>query len=204
MIHRVSVLNQKTKSQVRVVPCRSDFRAEKIDPKKELGTATFLRVDTRPNGQPLMLPFSTFADLFDAKSNELASTDIASLNLLSADSLPNADTPIANYLRILDQWASRIKSETERHFCRFKAAPAEYENSEGYFRMLMMAVVLYEDYGVRYNPERITIPTATSLNDRFFSDSRDIFLHGLLGERRMGTCSSMPVLYVALGRRLGY
>jgi tetratricopeptide (TPR) repeat protein len=107
-------------------------------------------------------------------------------------------------LTVLDQWASRIKSETERHLYRFKAAPNEFENSEGYFRMLMMAVVLYEDYGVRYNPQRITIPTATLSNDGFFSDSRDIFLDGLLGEKRMGTCSSMPVLYVALGRRLGY
>ena len=35
--------------------------------------------------------------------------------------------------------------------------------------------------------------------------SRDVFIHGLIADdRRMGTCSSMPVLYVAIGRRLGY
>jgi hypothetical protein len=131
--------------------------------------------------------------------------DIGSLNLLCAEGLSNAENlSLANSLAALDQWVSQIKSQTERHLYRFKAAPSDYENSEGYFRMLMMAVVLYEDYGVRYNPQRITIPTATSPNDGFFSDSRDIFLHGLLGEKRLGTCSSMPVLYVALGRRLGY
>src|SRR6266568_9438008 len=34
MAHRVSVRNQKTKSQVRVVPCRTDFRAENLAQRK--------------------------------------------------------------------------------------------------------------------------------------------------------------------------
>jgi tetratricopeptide (TPR) repeat protein len=149
--------------------------------------------------------FRTVADLAAAKESEIARVDTVSMNLLCSEGLSNAERfSLARSLATLDQWASHIKLETERHLYRFKAAPGEYENSEAYFRMLMMAVVLYEDYGVRYNPQRITIPAATSPNDGFFSDSRDIFLHGLLGEKRMGTCSSMPVLYVALGRRLGY
>jgi len=44
--------------------------------------------------------------------------------------------------------------------------------------MLMMAVVMYEDYGIRYNPERIGLPANMEAHDRFFADSRDIFLHG--------------------------
>src|ERR1043166_3801554 len=52
--------------------------------------------------------------------------------------------------------------------------------------------------------ERISDPTSPEQSDDFFADSRDLFLHGLLGPSRRGTCSSMPVLYVALGRRLGY
>lgn len=35
------------------------------------------------------------------------------------------------------------------------------------------------------------------------TDSRDDFIHGII-EGRGGTCASLPVLYVALGRRLGY
>jgi regulator of sirC expression with transglutaminase-like and TPR domain len=42
------------------------------------------------------------------------------------------------------------------------------------------------------------------MDDRFFSDPRKVFLHGLLGPERVGTCSSLPVLYVAVGRQLGY
>ncbi len=47
-------------------------------------------------------------------------------------------------------------------------------------------------------------PGAINPNDRFFADPQDILLHGLLGSRRTGTCSSMPALYAAVGRRLGY
>ena len=31
-----------------------------------------------------------------------------------------------------------------------------------------------------------------------------LFIHGLLSDERIGSCSSLPVLYVAVGRRLGY
>lgn len=76
--------------------------------------------------------------------------------------------------------------------------------------------------GCSYSPGRISTPPSSSpaplgreggrrpgeeessVSDGFFADSRDLFLHGLLGERRTGTCSSLPVLYVALARRLGY
>lgn len=38
---------------------------------------------------------------------------------------------------------------------------------------------------------------------RFFRNPDDVFVTGLL-KKRLGTCSSFPVLLVALGRRLGY
>jgi hypothetical protein len=150
-------------------------------------------------------PPTSLNELLRLGTNRLSRYDIALMNLLCAEDLPGAES--LNYkecLATLDEWASRVKSETERHFYRYQANPAEFENSEGYFRMLMMSVVLCEDFSIRYNPERMSAPTAGQGDDRFFADSRDIFLHGLLGSRRMGTCSSMPVLYAALGRRLGY
>ena len=48
---------------------------------------------------------------------------------------------------------------------------------------------------MRYNPDRIRNVDFTRLED--------LFLHGLLSGSG-GTCVSMPVLYVAIGRRLGY
>lgn len=70
--------------------------------------------------------------------------------------------------------------------------------------MLMVAVSLYDDFHVRYNPKWIESPEAMRPDDGFGTDSRDILIHGLVGPQRMGTCSSMPVLYVALARRVGY
>lgn len=136
---------------------------------------------------------------------DLAQCDIAVMNLLCTEGLPGTDNlNRETLLAQLDAWASRIRSETERHSYRFRANAAEFEHSEAFFRLLMMTVVVQEDFKVRYNPARATASGADSAIDDFFQNSRDIFLHGLLSGERTGTCSSMPVLYAALGRRLGY
>ena len=136
---------------------------------------------------------------------DLEQCDIARMNLLCAENLPGAENlNVEECLATLDQWAQHIKSETGRNEHRFTEDPAYYSNSEAFYKMLMMAVVLYEDYGARYNPKLITSPDAALAYDYFFADSRDILIQGLVGPQHMGTCSSMPVLYIALGRRLGY
>jgi hypothetical protein len=138
----------------------------------------------------------------NAKSEE---RDIALVNLKCAGGLRGAEhLEVEACLAKLDDWAKHVKTETERHLYRFRQHPEEYESSEGFFRILMMAVVLQEDFHVRYDPARISAPSQTRVNDGFFRDSQDVFLHGLLGPRRTGTCSSIPVLFVAIGRRLGY
>lgn len=124
-------------------------------------------------------------------------TGLASANLACANGLPGADgVDEAAALQTLDTWARRVEAETARHLYRFRQNPAEFNNSEAHFRMLTLVTVLQKDCGVRYNPERMQSPD--------FSDSRDLFLHGLLTGKHLGTCVSMPVLYVAIGRRLGY
>jgi hypothetical protein len=57
---------------------------------------------------------------------------------------------------------------------------------------------------VHYDPELRAGPQGADAQDGFFADPQAVFLLGLLGDERQGTCSSMPVLYVAVGRRLGY
>ena len=58
---------------------------------------------------------------------------------------------------------------------------------------------------MRYNPARIrdTKFQDPKCFDPDFRDSRDLFIHGMI-DGPGGTCASMPVMYVALGRRLGY
>ena len=125
---------------------------------------------------------TSFRSLLDLAPSQIDRLDIALLNVLSAEGLPGAeDLNPQECIATLDRWAQRVRSETERHLYRFKANPGEFESSEGYFRMLMMAVVVYEDFGVRYNPERVSTPGTLDPNDHFFADSRDVFLHRMLG-----------------------
>lgn len=150
-------------------------------------------------------PPQNLDQLLALQADDLQEVDMARMNLLCAEGLPGADgLYIEESLAKLDQWAQHIKTETDRNYHRFQEDPAYYSNSEGFYRMLLVSVVLYEDYGIRYNPKLITLPDATVADDGFFADSRDILLHGLTGPQHLGTCSSMPILYIALGRRLGY
>jgi hypothetical protein len=140
-----------------------------------------------------------------APSSRLENLDIARLNLLCAAGLPrDEDWDLNNSLTILDQMAARVRTETERHLNRFQRNPTEFENSEGFFKMLMLAVVLAEDFQVHYAPGKTGGAAEARTGDGFFGDAHDVFLHGLTGPKRQGTCSSLPVLQVAVGRRLGY
>ena len=128
------------------------------------------------------------------------------MNLLCAEGLHGAENlNVENFLARLDGIAQHVELETRRHYYRFQNNKAEFNHSEGYFRMLLMAVTLQQDLEIHYNPQRITAVGVFEPNDVFFADCRDVFVHGMIAEdRRMGTCASMPVLYVAVGRQLGY
>lgn len=148
---------------------------------------------------------SSLRALLTLPTATLQQVDIARMNLLCAEGLPGAeDLSLERCLATLDEMAARVRSETERHLYRFQRNPAEFEHSEGYFRMIMLAVVLTEDFGVRYAPAKIGTAADAHPGDGFFADAHDVFLHGLTGSRRQGTCSSLPVLQVVVGRRVGY
>lgn len=144
------------------------------------------------------------ADLLEMNPQGLAKMDIAEANLLCAKGLPGSENlDVKANLKTLDQWADAIYLETQRNWHRFKENPQEYENSEAYYKMGMLITVLQEDLGIRYNPDLIEVPDE-KVNEAFLTNPSNMFLTGILGPKRMGTCSSMPVLYVAIARRLGY
>jgi hypothetical protein len=158
-----------------------------------------------PGGNSLPGAASSLAQLLELPATQLALVPVARMNLLCADGLLLLGNPDAQECQaIITAWAKRVQAETERHWYRFRANPAEFENSPGFFRMLMLSVVLAEDYCVHYNEKRKVSPANAGMADGFFSDPSDVFLHGLLGPARHGTCSSLPVLHVAVGRELGY
>ena len=147
----------------------------------------------------------TLAELVALSPAELEHCDIARMNLLCAEGLPGTDQlNVDEDLATLDSWARHIQTEIDRNFRDYWENPAYFDHSTNFYKMAMMARVLYEDYGTRYDPQWIVSPGAERPDDHFFADSRDVFIHGLIQGSHLGTCSSMPVLYVALGRRLGY
>jgi hypothetical protein len=128
---------------------------------------------------------------------ELAELDCATINLACATGLPGAeDLDVSHCLAVLDGWAGHVGQETARCAVQFEREPGAFGNSWAYFRVLVLATVLQQDCGVHYDPTLID-------RDDFFADARNLFIHGVL-EGQGGTCSSLPPVYVAVGRRLGY
>lgn len=127
---------------------------------------------------------------------ELAKCDIATMNLVCALGLPGAvDLSVTRCRERIDKLARHVRQEIQRNNHRFhRDAPAQGFN-RAQWEAGMMVTVLLQDCGVRYNPARY--------HDPDFTDARDLFINGMLpGDG--GTCASLPVLYVAVGRRLGW
>ncbi len=132
--------------------------------------------------------------------------DIGALNLICACGLPGAEqVDVARMLDWLDEAARQVDFQTRRHWYRFLKSPETYHASPGYFCCYFLLQVLQEDFGVKYNPARVRDPKFQDARciDPDFRDSRDLFIHGII-DGPGGTCGSMPVIYVAVGRRLGY
>lgn len=149
--------------------------------------------DAGPNCERLS---PTLDDLLAVPERQLGQFDIAWQNLECAAGLPGAEgLDYAKCLRMLDEWSAQVREETEKRVPVFRQDGAWYDHSEAIFRMVVLVNHLQLKCGVRYNPDRIYDPD--------FTDSRHLFIHGLLTDHG-GTCASMPVFYVAVGRRLGY
>ena len=142
------------------------------------------------------LPVTSFARLLAVAGDELGRLDIALVNLLCAEGLPGAEgLNIARCLATLDRWAQAIRCYTRDAARYYQRDPTAYGHHKGFAELVSMAILLKRGIGIRYQPAAIA--------SYDFSDSRDDLLHGLL-TRKLGTCASLPVLVVALGRRLGY
>ncbi len=138
--------------------------------------------------QPLSL-----ADLLAMDDAALDRLDPLDVDLAVARTIPGCESlDVAAYKRTVGQWAEQVRAETERHLYKFNQAPGDYKKSLPYFKSLLLATVIGQDFQVSYDV------TAVS-----FDDPRDLFIHGVIDQRR-GTCVSLPVLYMAIGHRLGY
>jgi len=139
---------------------------------------------------------ASLAALLAMPADALAEIDLALANLLCASDLPGAENlDISGCLATLGRWVDAVRRYTRDNADLYERDPVQYGHHEGFSKLVLMAVLLKRGIGVRYQPSAIG-------NVRFL-DSRDDLLHGLL-TRKLGTCTSLPVLCVAIGRRLGY
>jgi hypothetical protein len=137
------------------------------------------------------------ARLFNAPAEDVPRFELAEMNLIAAYGLRGTEAmAMGAMLATLDAWAKRIADHTLKSIHVFHKHRSDF-GTLARFRITAMLQALTREYGVRYNPDRIADP-------HVWTDPEDSFLHGVLGPRRIGTCSSLPVLLTALGRRMGY
>ena len=152
-----------------------------------------------PNPAPAQAArqFHSLDDLLKMTPADLAKVDLAEMNLLCATGLPGAENlNLDRCLTRLDEWAQRVRYWTDKSMWDFRQHPQNFRNSEAKFRVLLLISVLQQDFGVHYNDR--------GQQSCDFSNSKNAFLHGMIDDPNGGTCASMPVMYVAVGRRLDY
>ncbi len=138
----------------------------------------------------------TFVDLALLTDEQLAPYDVAILHLACAVGLRGWElVDVAACLRWLDEAARKVKSYTTLNAWRLQAYPERFANSPARFKAMALITHLQRDLGVHYNPDKIAPEAKFELQDSF--------LHGIV-RTGAGTCATMPVVYAAVGRRLGY
>lgn len=138
-------------------------------------------------------------DLARMSDAELEHVDIAVMNLACAVGLPGSEAiDYQGCLDTLDRWAAALREPIDRLVKHeFRRKPAEYDHSEAVFRTVKMILGLQAYCGVGYNPAK----TDPQPDDPY--ELADVFIHGAI-QGPGGTCASLPVVYAAVGRRLGY
>ena len=134
----------------------------------------------------------TVAQMMGMSDAELAKVDPLVMNLVVAKGIPEcADLDIPKYAATVDEWARAIKEKNTRDEREGNGAALLKENRKEWLAG-GMALMLAGTYGIKYTTERLDMlkPEQT-------------YAHGVI-DSRMGTCASMPVLYTAIGWRLGW
>ena len=126
----------------------------------------------------------------------LAGSALPLPTLPAPEGLPRYErVDVAFSLQTLHAWAEQTSRFIDRVMPLFHSRRCDYPDSQPRFRIQAMIAYLQRDLGVRYRLDRRS-------DDAVFEPA-DSFLHGII-QGKGGTCRSLPVLYVAIGRRLGY
>jgi hypothetical protein len=128
--------------------------------------------------------------------SELARYSSATRNLACAEGIPGTDHwDNQRCLGRLKEIAQKVQWKTHRNIRRFKRDPASFYHSEIYYRMLVLASTVQQDFGIQYNPDKIPEEVPLTVEDTFVYGA-------VLGPG--GTCASLPVVYATIGDYVGY
>lgn len=132
-------------------------------------------------------------DLVAMDDAELEAMDPLVMNMVVAKGLPDlAGIEFTRYARVVDGWAERIaQGITVGEAEAARTSPA-YRADPDIWRAGSMAIALASpQVGIGYS------------RDVQVGNHADLFVPGLIDTKR-GTCSNMPVLYLAVAHRLGW
>lgn len=133
----------------------------------------------------------------------LDSCGFLKLNFHAARGLPGTEkSNFDAWLAKQSEWGGLAKFQICRHLYRFDPQANQERTSYSYGNCLArflcwhLLQVLQLQCGVKYHPDRKFKPD--------FCQPPDIFVHGIMDDDgKGGTCASMPVVYVSMGRFIG-
>jgi len=149
---------------------------------------------------PLRLrPTAQAWDYLALPDDELEQADLVAMNIAVAKGI-NAlkDLQVQHFVEVVDKWTTEFARRlpaAEEYF--WQKGPQHWKNDIRFYRMGMLQSFLTGTIGLSYIPEQFGL-----LAFRYTNPS-DLFLNGLI-DTRQGTCASLPLLHVAMARRLGW
>lgn len=131
-------------------------------------------------------------------ADQLAQIDPLRLNLAVARGCPGlGNLEVAPHAAELDRWAHELRRLLPGAEEEFRRSPTDWKDDIHFFHLGLLCWFIDEVLHIRYRDDQRDMEFVC------YTDSRDLFLHGLI-ETRLGTCATMPTLHAALAWRLGW
>lgn len=147
-----------------------------------------------------MEPHMDIRDLCLFTDEQLAQHDIAELNLSCAAGLPGTDhLDLPACFQTLDHWTDMVRRGTNNAIRNRSSFPDYDELSGAEYRVLTMFSVLYRHTSLKLNLDCLDESAPYD-----GADSHIQLIHGVLQHGAGATCCTAPVIFAAIGRRLGY
>jgi len=138
-----------------------------------------------------------FAGFISSSDEVVDAHDIAEVDLrCSLGLIENIDHLYRDCLGLIGEWSTQLVDYTNNNYRLFESEPESFENSHEMYQAIAMVQFVQTALRVHYNME-------FAEGEYNAIDSRNLFLTGVLTGHG-GTCVTLPVLYAALGQRVGY